>query len=219
MSVIKEKVVKVQNKAEPNRFFNYPYNALEELLVNAVFHKSYRDPEPVEIRIYVDSIQIINYPGPAKWINMEKFKEGKVRARKYRNRRIGEFLKEIDLSEKQSTGITKVINELNRNSSPLAEFETDDDRTYLITTLTTREGFETNVLASASISLYNFTDKELEILQIIKNNPSITQREIARLVKLSVGKINKYIKEFENKKIIKKSGTKRNLVLELLIDL
>ena len=42
-----------------------------ETLVNAVFHKSYREPEPVEIRIYVDSIQILNYPGLAKWIYHE----------------------------------------------------------------------------------------------------------------------------------------------------
>lgn len=100
-TVIEEKVVKIQGKAESERFFNYPYNALEEALVNAVFHKSYREEEPVEIRIYVDSIQILNYPGLAKWINLEKFETGKIRGRKYRNRRIGELFKEIDLSEKK----------------------------------------------------------------------------------------------------------------------
>ncbi|MGB4661127.1 MAG: ATP-binding protein [Mobilitalea sp.] len=109
---------------------------------NAVFHKSYRDGEPVEIRIYVDNIQIINYPGPDKWIDMDKFVIGKVRARKYRNRRIGEFFKEIELSEKQGTGITTILSELKKNGSPLPEFETDDDRTYLITTIKMRSGFE-----------------------------------------------------------------------------
>ena len=38
--------------------------------------------EPVEVRIYVDGIIIINYPGPAAYINMEQFVAGKVRARK-----------------------------------------------------------------------------------------------------------------------------------------
>ncbi len=36
-TVIEEKVVKVQGQAEAERYFNYPYNALEETLVNAVF--------------------------------------------------------------------------------------------------------------------------------------------------------------------------------------
>ena len=143
-NVIENKVVKIKNQAEAESFANYPYNALEEALVNAVFHKSYREPEPVEIRIYVDSIQIINFPGPERWIDMEVFANGKVRARKYRNRRIGEFFKEIELSEKQSTGIPKILRELKQNGSPAPIFETDQDRTYLITTIKIRDGFEKN---------------------------------------------------------------------------
>ncbi len=135
-------MVKVDGKAEAERFFNYPFNALEEAVVNAVLHKNYREDVPVEIRIYLDQIQIINFPGPDRYIDMEKFAAGKIRARRYRNPKIGEFFKEIDLSEKKSTGITKILWELRRNGSPLPEFETDADRTYMITTIRQREGFE-----------------------------------------------------------------------------
>jgi ATP-dependent DNA helicase RecG len=38
--VIEEKVVKHPDRAEADRVFNYPYVALEEILVKAVFHKS-----------------------------------------------------------------------------------------------------------------------------------------------------------------------------------
>lgn len=109
-NVIEEKVVKIHNQAESERFYNYPYNALEEALVNAVFHKSYQEPEPVEIRIYIDSIQIINYPGLAKWIDLKRFAEGKIKARKYRNRRIGELFKEIDLSERVQEYLKYYVN-------------------------------------------------------------------------------------------------------------
>jgi ATP-dependent DNA helicase RecG len=143
-TLIEEKVVKRPDKAEAERFFNYPYAAVEEALVNAVFHRSYRIQEPVEIRIYLDCIKIINYPGPEKWIDMNQFKTGKVIARRYRNRRIGEFLKEIDLSEKKSTGITKILRALEKNNSPLPEFETDEDRNYLITTIKKNPAFELN---------------------------------------------------------------------------
>ncbi|MDE7445252.1 MAG: putative DNA binding domain-containing protein [Lachnospiraceae bacterium] len=142
-NLIEEKVVKIDGKAEADRFFNYPYNALEEALVNAVLHKNYKEDVPVEIRIYLDQIQIINFPGPDHYIDMEKFAAGKVRARRYRNPKIGEFLKEIDLSEKKSTGISKILRELKRNGSPMPEFETDADRTYMITTIRIHEKFET----------------------------------------------------------------------------
>lgn len=122
------------------------------MLVNAIFHKSYREPEPVEIRIYVDSIQILNYPGLAKWINLERFEEGKIRGRKYRNRRIGEFFKEIDLSEKKGTGIPKILRELKKNGSPAPEFDMDEDRTYLNTIIHIRNGFEMSESMSESMS-------------------------------------------------------------------
>lgn len=138
-TVLEQKVIKVQGQSEAIRYFNYPYNALEEALVNAVFHKSYREAEPVEIRIYVDSIQILNYPGLAKWINIERFAAGKVKGRKYRNRRIGELFKEIDLSEKKGTGIPTILRELRQNGSPEPEFEMDEDRTYLNTIIHIRD--------------------------------------------------------------------------------
>lgn len=56
---------------------------------------------------------------------MEKFAAWKVRARRYRNPKIGEFFKEIDLSEKKSMGISKILRELKRNGSPLPEFGMD----------------------------------------------------------------------------------------------
>jgi ATP-dependent DNA helicase RecG len=84
---IVEKVVKVPGRAEADRFFNFPYEALEEALANACQHKSYQIAEPVEIRIYLNRIMIINYPGPALWIDMDEFREGKAVSRRYQNRR------------------------------------------------------------------------------------------------------------------------------------
>ena len=40
-SVIREKVVKRKDRAEATRIFNYPFPAIEESLVNAVYHRSY----------------------------------------------------------------------------------------------------------------------------------------------------------------------------------
>lgn len=68
--------------------------------------------------------------------------------RRYRNRRIGEFFKEIDLAEKKSTGITKILRVLSRNGSPPPEFKTDDERNYMITTIRIRDGFDFGVNGS-----------------------------------------------------------------------
>lgn len=169
-NVIIEKTVKIENQEKSVKCVNYPYNALEEAIVNAVFHKSYREDVPVEVRVYIDRIMIINFPGPDGYMDMEKFAAGKVRARKYRNRRIGEFFKEIDLSEKQGTGIPKILNALSRNGSPKPLFETDERRTYLETTIFIREGFDEGRKVSDKVSdkmSNKMSNKEKDRMNII----------------------------------------------------
>ena len=63
------------------------------------------------------------------YISEKTIAEGKrFVSRYYRNRRLGEFLKELDLSEGHSSGIPTIQEELEKNGSPRAEFFTDDDR-------------------------------------------------------------------------------------------
>lgn len=54
---IVEKILKIDGQAEAVRFFNYPYQAIEEALVNAVYHRGYDVREPVEVRIMVQESQ------------------------------------------------------------------------------------------------------------------------------------------------------------------
>jgi ATP-dependent DNA helicase RecG len=50
--------------------------------------------------------------------------------RRYRNRRIGEFLKELDLTEGRATGIPKILRAMRQNGSPPPEFDFDEDHSY-----------------------------------------------------------------------------------------
>lgn len=140
-TIITEQVVKVPDRAEADRFFNYPYAAIEEALSNAVYHKAYDEREPIEVRVEKDMIEIISHPGPDRSVTLEGLRTFKVRSRRYRNRRIGEFLKELHLTEGRNTGFKKILDALKQNGSPLPEFETDDNHDYFITRLFVREGF------------------------------------------------------------------------------
>lgn len=132
-NVIQEKVVKVSGQAEAYRVYNYPYEVLEEALANAVYHRNYELTEPIEVRILNDKIEIISYGGPDPSIRIADFSKGIIRARRYRNRRIGEFLKELRLTEGRGTGIPTIKARLGENGSPPPLFDTDgEDRRYFL---------------------------------------------------------------------------------------
>lgn len=130
---LNETVVKHPDRAEATRVWNFPYAAIEEALVNAVYHRSYEKREPIEVRISREELAILSFPGPDRSIRLADFAAGRAVSRRYRNRRIGEFLKELELTEGRSTGVPKILKAMAANGSPPPLFETDDDRTaYLI---------------------------------------------------------------------------------------
>lgn len=136
--VILRQVVKRPDQAEAERFYNVPYAALEEALVNAVYHRSYEEREPVEVRITPEEITILSFPGPDATIRMEDLQQGRAVARRYRNRRVGEFLKELELSEGRGTGVPKILTAMLSNGSPPPLFESDPGRISLLVRLPLR---------------------------------------------------------------------------------
>lgn len=161
-SVIEERVIKHDDRAEAERFYNYPYPALEEVIVNAVYHRSYQEREPIEVRISPNEINVLSIPGPVRSVKMEDFEKGKVLARRYRNRRIGNFLKELDLSEGRSTGVPKIRRNMDQNGSPQAQFETDDERTYFLVKLPIHPDFEGEEISTPQAPHKHPTSTKLE---------------------------------------------------------
>ena len=84
------------------------------------------------MRITGEDLVVLSFPGPDRSIPMEDLRAGRAVSRRFRNRRIGEFLKELDLTEGRSTGISKILKVMEANGSPIPEFETDRDRTYFL---------------------------------------------------------------------------------------
>ena len=140
-NVLKEHVRKVSGRQEAERFWNYPFDAIEEAVVNSVYHRDFLQHEPIEITIEPSGISILNCPGPDRSISKEDIAKGDMlKSRRYRNRRLGDFLKELDLTEGRSTGVPTIQAKLAENGSPRAIFETTDDRLTFLVTIPIHEG-------------------------------------------------------------------------------
>jgi ATP-dependent DNA helicase RecG len=182
-NVLVEYVLKHAAQAEAERYWNLPYAALEEALANAVYHRSYEDREPIEVRVMEDEILIQSFPGPDRSIRMDELRAGRPLARRYRNRRIGEFLKELDLIEGRNTGIPTILRVMHDNGSPEPRFETDEDRSYFLVRLPLRSAPppETAQVTAQAVSDFKKLQKN-DLLNIEKVFPTVTAQVTAEVL-------------------------------------
>ena len=216
-NVLKEHVRKISGRQEAERFWNYSYDAIEEAVVNSVYHRDFLQHEPIEITIEPSEISILNYPGTDRSISNEDIeKADMLKSRRYRNRRLGDSLKELDLTEGRSTGVPTIQTMLAENGSPRAIFETTDDRLTLLVTIPVHEGCsessETAILGSERGS----ETKDL-IIDIIKRDPHITAAEIAIQLNMSSRGVEKQIRKLRELGRIKRTGGRFGGYWEIVI--
>ena len=225
--IIKEKIHKIKGQAEAVRVFNYPYEAIEEALTNAVYHKSYRTPEPITVVSESDGLYINSVPGPDRSIKDSDIKVGKMQSVRYRNRRIGDFLKELGMAEGRNTGMPTILRTMKNNKSPKPVFKTDEERSYFIvflpinkdfieddTTYSTTKEDETTLKTTQEIDkTTQETTQEIDkttqenIIHIINKKPQITLQEIANILKITRDGVKYHITKLQDEGIIKHEGS------------
>jgi ATP-dependent DNA helicase RecG len=135
-TIIDEHFRKIPGKAESEKFYNYPFAAVEEALANAVYHKSYESGKPIEVQIWPDKIEILSFPGPVPPVTvLELAQNQRIVAKDYRNRRVGDFLKELHLTEGRDTGIPTIKRAMRNNGSPDPILKSDEQCSYFLALL------------------------------------------------------------------------------------
>jgi predicted HTH transcriptional regulator len=153
--LLPERTVKVPDRAEAERTPALPFAAVEEALVNAVYHRGYeRDrPDPTKVHLFRDRLVITSYPGPVPGVSAEHLSLDMVPAVPARNRRIGELLKELKLAEARGSGIPKIRRAMRTNGNPAPTFVFDAERTWFEATLPLHRSFVVADVARRPIPL------------------------------------------------------------------
>lgn len=208
--VIEEKVTKVDYQMEAIRRYSYPYQALEEAVVNTFYHRDYQSYQAIIIEIEPDCVRIISYPGIDRSISQKTIAEGeRFKSRYYRNKRLGEFLKELDLTEGKSTGIPTIQEELRDNGSPKATFETDDERRAVTVEIPIHPDFlieHSEPQNGPQNEPQNTNSVEDVILQLIRMNKHVTREEMASQMEVSLSTVKRAINKLKASGIIEYEG-------------
>jgi ATP-dependent DNA helicase RecG len=178
---------------------NYPLKAIKEAVINAVYHKNYQLNIPIEIKIDRKKIVIISYPGADKFINKQEIDDGEVHARIYRNLRIGEFFKKLEMANSKGSGLGKIVKSMGLNNSPKPIFNMDEDRRYFSVILNINESF----LDEKQEEDENINIVEKRILELLKDG-SLSKKEIADALgyKIMAGDIKSAFDSLLDKKYI-----------------
>lgn len=166
--VIDKKIIKADGEYKSKTVYNYSFDVLEEVIANAILHKSYQISEPVSVRVEKDRIEVTSIPGFDRTISDTSIKELKPRSKRYQHRRIAEFLKEINIVEAKNTGYPRIVRKSLENGSPLPIVDTNKERDYVTVIIPINEDFNINNLSLKT-----------KIIDALNNSP-MTKTELCR---------------------------------------
>jgi len=107
-----------------SRTMPYPRAALQQLIRNAVMHRTYENTNaPVRVTWFDDRIEISNPGGPFGVVTRENF--GKPGITDYRNPNLADAMKVMGFVQRFGIGIQTAKAELQRNGNPDLEFQVE----------------------------------------------------------------------------------------------
>lgn len=106
------------------RTMPYPRAALQQLIRNAVMHRTYENTNaPVRVTWFEDRLEISNPGGPFGIVTRENF--GRPGITDYRNPNLADAMKVLGFVQRFGVGIQTAREELRRNGNPDLEFQVE----------------------------------------------------------------------------------------------
>ena len=215
-------IMKPKDNNHSKKFFTYPYQALEESVTNSLYHRDYREWEPVVITVEPKSITIQNVGGPDRSIPTADINRGELLiSKRYRNRRLGEYLKELELTEGRSTGIPTIQNVLKDNGSPRAIVITDEDRTFFRITIPSHEATgniiadiasrdTTELVIGTKDGTKELTVRQHNIIDILRQDDTITTAVLTQKTGLSQRTLMRELAALQMKGVLTREGGRKD---------
>ena len=200
--------------------YEIPPKSIRELIANAIIHRSYLEPNDIQVALYDNRLEITSPGMLLSGVNVKRMKEGYS---KLRNRAIASVFAYINIIEKWGSGIPRIMNEMREYGLQEPEFIAfeNDFRVNLY-----RKGYNTGNTTQGStqdkthttqaisekekLDIKNLTETDKTIINTIINNPEMSQKQIADNLNWTVNKVKYYMKKFKQKNILRYEGTSQN---------
>ena len=156
--------------------------------------------------------------GPMPPITNDDLQNERVLSRNYRNRRIGDFLKELDMTEGRSTGFPKIYRAMRNNGSPDPVFKTDDLNQYFLAELPIHPAFVGDNVAQDVVEnvVENVVDRMDLIVLLLKEDNTLSAAQLAKQLGVTARTIQRDLEKLSKAERIKHIGPDKGGHWEIL---
>jgi ATP-dependent DNA helicase RecG len=210
----------ITGKPRREERWQYPLDAIREIVINAVIHRDYQEGTHTQIKVYRDKIKFWNSGKLPPDLSIETIKAGLSKSRP-RNRLIAQTFKELGLIEKYGAGVKRVIDDFKAYGLDEPDFTEiaggfevivldkvkEDQPGKKETAKITQPIIQPTTQITTQMTTQNTTQK---ILELIGYNPKITRKEMARGIGISEDGIKYNLNKLKEKGIIIRKGTLRS---------
>jgi ATP-dependent DNA helicase RecG len=168
--------------------YEYPKDALREALLNAVAHKDYTGPYPIQISVYPNKIMIWNYGKlPENW-TVEDLQD--KHSSQPRNPDIATAFFRSGYVESWGRGMDKMRNLCLEAKIPLPKFSCKGNDFWTI--------FRKDMYNKEDLSKLGLNDRQVKAVLYVKENGKITNGEYQKINDCSRNTASAELKEIEN---------------------
>ena len=196
--------------------FFFPREAFRELLLNAVIHRDYMTPTPIQIRVYAHKIRIWNFGKMPTSVPVNQL--FKPHSSEPRNPNIANVFFKAGYVESWGRGYKNIIDicELRKAKLPIPEdnsgglvVECPPSKQYLDAEKKQGKMITEELEPNKNVGI-NVGINEKKALEIIKNNPTTSATDIAQKLSISQRQAERIFAQLKEKHLIERLGSRKN---------
>ena len=199
----------ITGEAQHEERFDYPLDAIREIVVNMIVHRDYRDSSGSIIKIYDHKIEFFNKGKLFGGITIENLLTDNYSSQT-RNKLIAKAFKETGIIEKYGTGIKRILNICKNYGVIPPKFE-EVFNGFKVTLF--KEKLDVPLDVPLNVPL---NDRQKDIIKDILSNKNINQKDLAEIYNVSDKTIKRDLYLLQEKNIIKRVGSKKTGYWEVI---
>jgi ATP-dependent DNA helicase RecG len=199
--------------------YDYPEEAIREIVLNMIVHRDYRDSGDSIIKIFDDRMEFFNPGNLTDGLTVEHLLSDAYTP-KARNKLINLLFKEAGLVEKYGSGVRRIMQACEKHGKCNVEFFSEQHGFKVVVSKTglptnqnsgmtaQNSGMTGGMTAQSSGMTSDLTLSQIQqmIINLMKENPQISYKKLAETIKINISALQKHVEKLKQKGIIQRFG-------------